>query len=411
GPGRRRAGRRDRAPAPGTGHAGGDGGAVPGGRAARRGHRRGGRAHPPARRGRRGAGRPGVGHRPAAGQGPTGVRVRRGPVVLHRRHPGAGRAGGARRPPGRAAPGRRGRERGRPGLRVGHGHDRPRASRRPCRRRRPRSGGTGADPAERRDLRADRRRGARRRRRRPGGRCLRRSGGRVRRRGARPRAPGGRAPAARPGPLVPAVVDGDSAPRPGAGDRREGGARARPRPRPRRDRGGVGLRRRLDRRGAAVGAWALHDLAAGHVGTRGPLLGGERRRGPGAGGRGAGAGVAARARSRADPVRAHVAGGGAGRCHAGRPDDRLPDLRRPVRVPVAPVLPHHRRAAVQPEEAQGAPAHAGRRPRRRQEAGLTDRARGSRATAPRSRQRLRGRRGHPGRRGPDRAGLRAAESL
>ena len=95
-----------------------------------------------------------------------------------------------------------------------------------------------------------------------------RRGGRAAPRPPRPGTPGGRTPAAGPRPLVAAVVDRDGAAGPRAAVGGEGGARSGPRPRAGRDRGGVGLGRRLDRRGAAVGPRALGDLAAGHARPR-----------------------------------------------------------------------------------------------------------------------------------------------
>ena len=141
-------------------------------------------------------------------------------------------------------------------------------------------------------LGADRRRGGRRRRRRPGGRGRRRPGGRLRRRRPRSGPAGRRTAPARPRPLVAAVVDGDRAARPRADVGGQGGPRPRPRPGARRRRGGVGVGRRLDRRGAAVGARRRDHLAAGDPRAR--------RRGPRAD-RGR--------RSRARPRSAAVRGG------------------------------------------------------------------------------------------------------
>ena len=146
----------------------------------------------------------------------------------------------------------------------------------------------------------------------------------------RPRPPGRRTAAARPRPLVTAVVDGrarcwTAVPRGG----REGGARARPRPGAGRRRGRVGLGRRLDRRGAAVGpracrtTWRRATLVRDDDVARA-----DRRRRPRARPGRPGARLAARARSGADPLRAGVARGRRPRRHADRPDDRLPDLRR-----------------------------------------------------------------------------------
>ena len=115
---------------------------------------------------------------------------------------------------------------------------------------------------------------------------------------------------------------------PGAAGGREGGAGPRPRPRARRRRGRVGVGRRLDRRGAAVGARAGRDVAAGDAGARRRDARGDRRRRPGPGAARAGPRVAARARPGADPVGADVAGRRRPRRDPDRPDDRLPDLRR-----------------------------------------------------------------------------------
>ena len=109
-------------------------------------------------------------------------------------------------------------------------------------------------------------------------------GGRGRRlRGDRPRPgpPRGRATAARPRPLVPAVVDGRDTARPRAASGGEGGARARPRPGARGDRGRVGLGRRVHRRGGAVGARGLAGLAPRDARARRGRARADRRRRPG----------------------------------------------------------------------------------------------------------------------------------
>ena len=185
-------------------------------------------------------------------------------AVPDRRHPRAGRAARARRPAGRPAAGRRGGSGRRPGLRRRHRHGRARPGGRRGRRRRPRPGRAGADRRQRRRARAS-----------PAG-CgwstptsstwwpaRRRPGGRVRGRDLDPaRRAGGRRQLdpdrwSPPWSTVAALLDAVPA------TRGEGGARPRPRPGAGRHRGRVGVGRRLDRRGAAVGPRTVAPPGAG----------------------------------------------------------------------------------------------------------------------------------------------------
>ena len=171
----------------------------------------------------------------------------------------------------------------------------------------------------------------------------------------------------------------------------------RPRPRARRRGGRVGVGRRIDRRGAALGSRAVGDLAPGDRRARRRRPRAHRGRRPRTGRRRAGARRGCTSPIPPSSARASCRWSAADLgAHADRPDDRLPDLRRRRRLAVGQLVPRRRGAAVQPEEAQGPAAGARRRAGRRQEARLTDRARDARPAAERPRERLRRRRRHPG---------------
>ena len=173
-------------------------------------------------------------------------------------------------------------------------------------------------------------------------------------------------------------------------------------------RGRVGLGRRLDRRGAAVGPRARGDLAPGDAwSTRRRCTSSTADADPGPAPGRAGARLAARARPGGHPLRARGAGRRRPRRHAGRPDDRLPDLRRAART--ARGCSSYRVDEVLPFNLKKLKAllrSRGRRPGDGQEARLRDRARsrspgGCAARAPRTRPSS-----SPGWPAPDRAGLR-----
>ena len=182
---------------------------------------------------------------------------------------------------------------------------------------------------------ADRRAGGRRRRRRPGRGRGGRAGGRLRGRRPRPGPPGGRTAAAGPRPLVAALVDGRS--RCWTACRR---AVVKVAPGLDHDRvpdgveaewvsvGGSIVEALLWGRGLAA-TWRRATLS-----RDGDVARADRRRRPGPGAGRPGARLAARARPGADPLGADVAGRRRPGRHAGRPDDRLPDLR--TRRPTPP---------------------------------------------------------------------------
>src|SRR3954470_7881203 len=365
------------------------------------------RARAPAGRVRGGARRARLGAGQAAHPRPAGVRRGRRRPVPDRRHPRAGRPAAAGRPPGPPAAGRRGRFGSRPGLCGGHRRHRSGPGGGQRARGRPRSARPRVDRRQRRRPRPGRSGvGRRRRRRGAGGNRPRRGGGRVRRRNARPGPPGGGPAAAPPRPLVAAVADGRGAAGPRAAQRRQGGAGARSRPRSRGRRGRVGLRRRVDRRGAAVGPRDLRDLAPGGPRARRRRPGADRRRGPRPRPRRAGGRLFARAGPGRDPLRPRVARRRRPRRHARRSHDRLPDLRRSRREPLGQLLPGRRRAAVQPQEAARTAAGPRRGSGDGEEAGGRGRGPGAQAGAARTRHRHRDRRRHPGCRRTHRPGVR-----